>query len=144
MPAMERVHVEHDFRQPVDRVFAYLSEHEHLETLFGAKITRLRDGEDGTRNGVGSARALKVGPMPPFTETVTEVVPGELIRYRITEGGVLNDHEGVMRFSSLPDGGTRLDYTIVFRGKVPGLGKVVAVGLDKNIRKGLKKVDTRA
>ena len=136
--------MEHDFRQPVDRVFAYLSEHEHLETLFGAKIKRLCDGSDGTRNGVGSARSLKVGPLPAFTETVTECVPGELIKYRITEGGVLNEHEGVMRFSALPDGGTRLEYTIVFAGKVPGLGKVVATGLDKNIRKGLKKVETRA
>jgi uncharacterized protein YndB with AHSA1/START domain len=141
---MERVHIVQDFRQPVERVFAYLGEHENLEALFGAKITRLSDGTDGTRNGVGSARALKIGPLPPFTETVTEVEPSSLIRYRITKGGVLRDHEGVMRFSSLPDGGSRLEYTITFRGMVPGLGKLVAVGLDKNIRKGLGKVDTRA
>lgn len=144
MRAMERVYVEQDFSRPVEQVFAYLSEHENLEPLFGAKIKRLRDGDDGTRNGVGSARSLKVGPLPPFTETTTEVVPNELIRYRITEGGVLRDHEGVMRFSSRPDGGSHLAYEIRFRGMLPGLGKLVKLGLDRNIRAGLKKVDANA
>ena len=45
------------------------------------RITRLRDGTDGHRNGVGSVRELKVGPTPPFEETVTEFVPNELIAY---------------------------------------------------------------
>lgn len=141
---MERVHIERDFDLPVERVFAYLSEHEHLEPLFGAKVTRLNDGTDGTRNGVGSARALKIGPLPAFTETVVESVPDALIRYRITKGSPLRDHEGVMRFSALDGGRSRLDYTITFRGAVPGLGALVAKGLDRNIRSGLGKVEANA
>jgi uncharacterized protein YndB with AHSA1/START domain len=140
---MARVVVDQQFSQPLDRVFAYLSEHEHLEPLFGARITRLRDGEDGQRNGVGSARRLKVGPLPPFEETVTEFVPGQLIRYRITKGSPLRDHEGVMRFSG--DGtGSRLHYEISFGMAVPGLDRVVAAGLKRNISAGLKKVDSSA
>ena len=100
---MQRVHVTQDFRQPVSELFAYLSEHENLEPLFGAKIRRLSDGSDGTRNGAGSSRELKLGPLPPFVETNVEVIPDELVRYRITRGGVLKDHEGVMRFSSQGD-----------------------------------------
>lgn len=141
---MERVHIERDFGLPVERVFAYLAEHENLEALFGAKVTRLNDGTDGTRNGVGSARALKIGPLPAFTETVTEVEPDSLIRYRITKGSPLRDHEGVMRFTALDGGRSRLDYTIVFRGVVPVLGKLVAAGLDRNIRAGLGKVERNA
>ena len=68
------VHIEHEFAKPPERVFAYLAEHENLAEVFGAKITRLRDGEDGERNGVGSVRELQIGPMPPFEETVTEFV----------------------------------------------------------------------
>ena len=100
---MQRVHVVQDFPQPVEELFAHLSEQENLESLFGAKITRLSDGTDGTRNGAGASRELKVGPLPGFVETNTEVVPDELIRYRITKGGVLKDHEGVMRFSRQGD-----------------------------------------
>src|SRR5215468_995487 len=99
MPPMQTVVVDQDFKLPPERVFAYLSEHETLEPLFGAKIKRLSDGDDGTRNGPGSAREMKIGPLPAFVETVTEVVPDELIRYRITKGSPLRDHEGVMRFS---------------------------------------------
>ena len=112
------------------------AKHENLEPLFGAKVRRLNDGTDGSRNGVGSARELRVGPTPPFVETVVEVVPDELIRYRITKGGVLKDHEGVMRFAPTP-AGSRLDYTIVFDGKLPGVGPLVRVGLARSVAKGL-------
>jgi uncharacterized protein YndB with AHSA1/START domain len=136
---MQRVHVTQDFQQPVEDVFAYLSEQENLEPLFGAKIKRLSDGSDGTRNGAGASRELRVGPLPGFVETNTEVVPNELIRYRITKGGVLKDHEGVMRFSSR-NGGSHLDYTIVFDGKAPGIGPVVKTMLTRNISGALHKL----
>jgi hypothetical protein len=58
------VHVTQEFRQPVQDVFAYLGEHENLEPLFGAKVTRLSDGSDGTRNGAGSARRLAARGVP--------------------------------------------------------------------------------
>ena len=141
---MQRVIIGQDFSAPPERVFEHLAEHENLEPLLGAKISRVRDGTDGSRNGVGSVRSLKVGPLPPFEETVTEVIPNELIRYRITKGGVLRDHEGTMRFTPNPDGGTHLHYEISFRGKVPGTGPVIAPGLRRNIQKGLAGLDLGA
>jgi hypothetical protein len=135
---MQRVHVTQEFPQPVDELFAYMSEQENLEPLFGAKIRRLSDGTDGTRNGAGASRELRVGPLPGFVETNVEVIPHELIRYRITRGGVLKNHEGVMRFS--PNGtGSRLDYTIDFEGKAPGIGPLVKAVLTRNIRAGLRR-----
>ncbi len=141
---MQRIIVNHDFALPPERVFAYMGEHENLGPMFGAEVTRVRDGTDGTRNGVGSVRQLKVGPAPPFEETVTEVVPNELIRYRITKGSPLRDHEGSMRFTPNPDGGTHLHYEISFRGFLPGLGALIAPGLRRNIAKGLTRVDSAA
>lgn len=139
---MARVLVERDFALPVARVYGYLAEHENLAPLFGAKVTRLRDG-DASRNGVGSVRRLKVGPLPPFEETVTQAVDGELVEYRITKGSPLRDHVGRMEFS--PHGaGTHLRYTIDFGAVVPGLDKVIAVGLARTVRKGLATVDARA
>lgn len=133
---MQRLIFDHDYDLPPDRVFAYLSEHENLAETLGARITRLKDGSDGHRNGVGSARELKVGPAPPFEETVTEFVPNELIAYEITRGSPLKNHRGEMRFT--PEGdGTHLHYEISFGSKIPGLDFIVAQGLKKNVAKGL-------
>lgn len=143
--AMQRVIVDYDFSVPVERSFAHLAEHENLAGVFGAQVRRLKDGDDGTRNGVGSVRELKVGPgVPPFEETVTEVVPNELIRYRITKGSPLKGHEGGMRFTPSPDGGSHLHYEISFAGKLPGIGPIVAASLRRNIPRGLAKVDSAA
>jgi uncharacterized membrane protein len=139
---MHRVHVEQDFARPVSEVFEHLAEHENLEPLFGAKIKRVKDGDDGNRNGVGSVRELRVGPpfAPTFDETVTEYTPDELIRYRITRGGVIKNHEGVMRFSSRPGGGSHLDYVITFDGKLPLIGTLVQLALGRSVSAGLKKL----
>ena len=139
---MQRVHVQHDFTAPVERVFAYLAEHENLSNLFPARVERIRDGET-SRNGVGSARKLSFNGLMPFEETVTACVENERIEYEITKGSPLRGHHGTMLFSSGPNGGTRLDYTIVFGAAVPGLAAVVAGALRRSITKGLSKVDAR-
>lgn len=141
---MQRVIVDHDFSLPPARIYAYLAEHENLEPLFGAKIKRRQDGTDGTRNGVGSVRGMKIGPLPWFEETITEATPDELIRYRITEGSPLRDHEGVMRLSPTPGGGTHLHYEISFKGVAPGVDVLVATMLRRSIPKGLGRVDAAA
>ena len=141
MATMQRVIVDHDFPVPVERSFAYLAEHENLGAVFGAKVTRLSDGTDGSRNGVGSVRKLQIGPLPPFEETVTEFVPDELIRYRITKGSPLRNHAGEMRFTPNADGTSHLHYEIAFGAVVPGLDFVVAKALKGNIQKGLAKAN---
>jgi uncharacterized protein YndB with AHSA1/START domain len=141
---MQTVTIDRDFTLPPERVFAYLAEHENLEPLFGAKIKRLSDGDDGTRNGPGSSRQLRLGPLPPFVETTTEVVPNELIRYRITKGSPLRGHEGVMRFTPTAGGGTHLHYEITFGAAVPGVDRVVAAMLRRTVPRGLDKVDGAA
>lgn len=142
---MQTVTIDRDFALPPERVFAYLAEHENLEPLFGAKIKRISDGNDGTRNGAGSAREMRLAPvLPPFVETTTEVVPNELIRYRITKGSPLRDHEGVMRFTPTATGGTHLHYEIRFGAALPGIDKVVAAMLRRTVPRGLNKVDDAA
>lgn len=139
---MQRIEIEQDFFKPVDRIFAHLAEHENLGPLFGAKVTRVRDGHD-SRNGVGSVRRLQIAVLPPFEETVTEVVPGERIAYEITKGSPLRGHHGVMHFS--PQGtGTHLRYVIEFGAVVPGLDRVVKLGLERSLRTHLPKIDAAA
>jgi uncharacterized protein YndB with AHSA1/START domain len=136
------VKVEHRFAKPPERIFAYLAEHENLSEMFGAKVTRLRDG-DAERNGVGSVRQLKIGPAPPFEETVTEFVPSERIVYKITKGSPIKGHVGVMTFA--PEGeGTLFLYDIRLASPVPGLAVMVKGSLTRSINKGLPKVEQDA
>ncbi len=144
---MQRLVIEHDFALPVERVYAYLSEHENLGPLFGATITRLRDG-DSSRNGAGSVRRLRVGLLPGFEETVTSAVPNEQIDYRITRGSPLRNHRGSMTFSRQPSSGrgtgSHLRYVLEFGAAVPGLDRLVKRTLHRSIAKGLASVDSKA
>jgi uncharacterized protein YndB with AHSA1/START domain len=137
------VHIERDFAKPPERIFAHLAEHENLAVVFGAKVTRLRDGEDGERNGVGSVRQLQIGPLPPFEETVTEFVPSERIVYRITKGSPLRGHVGVMEFAPA-SAGTRFVYDIRLASPIPGLAPLVRAMLTRSIKQSLPKVERDA
>jgi uncharacterized protein YndB with AHSA1/START domain len=134
------VHVDRELNAPPEQVFDHLAEHENLADLFGAKVKRLNDGTDGNRNGVGSRRELKVGPLPPFEETTTKYERPSLIEYKITKGGVLNDHVGIMEFSPTPSGGTRFVYRIRVISKIPGTSGLIKANLQRNVEKGLKGV----
>lgn len=139
MASPQRVHVVHTFTSDPATVFEKLSEHENLGPVFGAKIRRVRDG-DTTRNGVGSTRSLKIGPLPAFHETTTVAEPNSLIEYRITQGSPLTGHWGRQILTPTPDGGTQLDYTIGFDAAVPGLAAVVGTIVQKAIGKGIGKL----
>jgi uncharacterized protein YndB with AHSA1/START domain len=137
------VQVEHDFDKPPERIFAHLAEHENLAELFGAKVTRLRDGDD-ERNGVGSVRQLQIGPLPPFEETVTEFVAPQRIVYRITKGSPLRGHVGTMTFAPTSAGGTRFVYDIRIASPIPGLAPIVHASLTRSIERSLPEVERQA
>jgi uncharacterized protein YndB with AHSA1/START domain len=136
--------VERDFALPPERVFDHLAEHEHLSELFGAKVTRIRDGYT-ERNGIGSVRELKLGPgVAPFQETVQEFDRPSRIVYKITKGSPLDGHVGIMLLTPNPDGGTHLDYRIRLSSKIPGLAPIVKIQLTRSVKKGLDGVEAQA
>lgn len=139
MASSQRVHVTHTFTSDPVTVFEKLSEHENLGPVFGAKITRVNDGTT-SRNGVGSTRRLKLGPLPAFEETTTVSEPHSRIEYEITQGSPLKDHWGKQVLTPTADGGTTLDYTIGFEAPVPGMATVVGKILTGAITKGLPKL----
>jgi uncharacterized protein YndB with AHSA1/START domain len=139
---MQRVEFDRDFDQPVGRVFAYLAEHENLGPLFGATVTRVRDG-DASRNGEGSVRRLRIAVLPSFEESIAVCEPDQRIEYRIARGSPLRGHHGSMVFSPR-GGGCHLRYVISFGAAVPGLDRVVAAGLRRSIARGLDQVAANA
>ena len=87
---MQRIEITKTFPFSVDKLFDFLSDHENLEVIFApAKIKRVKPGIDSP-NGVGSTRRMRILIAPPFEETVTKVVPNELIEYKISKGSPLN------------------------------------------------------
>jgi len=95
---MQRIEITKTFPFSVDKLFDFLSDHENLEVIFApAKIKRVKPGIDSP-NGVGSTRRMRILIAPPFEETVTKVVPNELIEYKISKGSPLKNHKGTMRF----------------------------------------------
>jgi hypothetical protein len=126
MASPQRVHVTHTFTSDPVTVFDRLSEHENLGPVLGAKVTRVKDG-DTSRNGTGSTRSVKVGPLPAVHETTTVLEPHTLIEYTITR----------QILTPTPDGGTLLDYTIGFDLPVPGAAGLVGRVLQRAIAKGI-------
>ena len=88
-------------------------------------------------------RQLKVGPGPPFEETVTEFEPPRRIVYKITKGSPLRGHVGVMTFA--PEGaGTRFHYDIRLASPIPLVAPLVHASLTRSIKKSLDKVEREA
>jgi uncharacterized protein YndB with AHSA1/START domain len=139
---VQRVDVTHEYALPPERVYACLEDHANFQPLFGAQVRRVRDGESSP-NGTGSVRALRIGPLPWFEETIVEAVEPSLIRYQITRGTPLRDHEGVITLTPT-ETGCRVHYVIEFGTAVPGLGKIAQVGLTRAVVRGLRRVERLA
>lgn len=139
MPTPERVRVTHTYKSDPQSVFEKLAEHENLGPVFGATITRVSDGTT-SRNGAGSVRRLKIGPLPSFEETTTTAEPYSLIEYKITKGSPLKGHWGRQELSPTADRGTQLVYTIGFDTKIPGMAGIVAKQLQAGLAKGLPRL----
>ena len=134
----QRIVISRDFDIPVERLFNALADHNNLKNVFGIPVKRIKDGIDDV-NGVGSVRALGLGPLAT-EETVVDVEPNVSIDYEITKnGGPLMNHHGRIDFSSRGGRGSSVTWTITF-DSWPVVGTVVAKVLETAITRGLGKI----
>ena len=132
------VEVSQDYKQPVEAVFAKLSDHNQLGKVLGIPVKRVVDGTASV-NGVGSVRRMGLWPAT-LEETVTALVPNQSIDYRISKGGApLKNHRGGLSFSSTAKG-SRVVWTISFDSALPLVGPVVKQVLTQGLRLGLKRI----
>lgn len=141
---MSAIHVEasQHINRPVEDVFAAIKDSEAFGKLAGVPMTCVVHGPEV--HGPGTVR--RVGP--PFLgpeETILEVVPNELVRYRISKnGGPISNHEAFMRV--VPSGsGSQLSWVMDFevpmllapamRATFPSVARFAL----KKIAKGLEK-----
>jgi hypothetical protein len=132
-----RVEVAHESELSAPELFAALADHERLSRVFGVPVRRIRDGA-GDVNGVGSVRAMGVGPLR-LEETVTAVVPDREIEYRITRGGgPVKNHRGRVEVTKA-GAGSRVSWTIEY-DSLPGVGRAVELVLRRALGRGLKRL----
>ncbi|MEX1667078.1 SRPBCC family protein [Zhongshania arctica] len=110
---MKSVHiaVHRQIACPVGDVFELLKDSEAMGKAAGMPMTLIVEGED--RDGPGAVR--RVGPpVVGVEETIIEVIPNELIRYRISRnGGPIKNYEAQMRVEA-KNGGTELSWIMDF------------------------------
>jgi catechol 2,3-dioxygenase-like lactoylglutathione lyase family enzyme/uncharacterized protein YndB with AHSA1/START domain len=125
---------------PVETAWAVISDHEGMASWSPFKsVRRVADGAPES-DGHGSERLLS-SPIGPVIEQVIHYEPPRLYRYRVTKGSPFVCHQGEIRLT--PRGGrTELTWTIRFRPKLPGTGRLLAAGfsrvLDRMLRISLK------
>lgn len=133
----QSINMHFEFTQPLDKVFAELSDHERFGSICGIKMRRVKDGTDGA-NGLGSVRKINIGPLPSFEETITDFEPAKRIEYKITKGSPIKNHVGLLQFAET-DTGCTLDYEIKLQSKIPMTTGIIAAALKNGISKGLQR-----
>ncbi len=131
------IRIEQDFAVSVEAVYAQLSDHDRLASVFGVPCRRIRNG-DAELNGTGSVRRIGVWPLA-LEETVVAAEPNKRIDYRISRGGApLKNHRGQLTFTSTPTGSHVL-WEINFTVPLPLVGHLIEKTLAQGIRRGLRK-----
>lgn len=125
---------------PVERVFAFFADHEQFGLLWPGQIRRTRAAPDPAQpNGLGSVRQIKPPGLPSFDEEIVVFEPGQRIEYTVTRGSPIKNHRGVILFRA-DAGGTRLDYTIRFEPRIPGMGCLICAILRRDFARGLARL----
>ncbi|WP_100639943.1 SRPBCC family protein [Marinobacter salexigens] len=124
---------------PRNKAFALFADHQSFGKLLGAPAKRIKNSGQADPNGLGSVRKVGIGPVG-LEETVTSFEPDTLIEYTITSLSPIRNHLGRIRFEDTPEGHTRVRYRITFEDRIPYTGKLFSAGLERAIRRGIRKV----
>ena len=139
--AQKIIKIHEKFNAPISEVFGILSNHEKFGKICGINMKLIQSGTDA-ENGLNSIRAVKVGPLPAFEETITGFIPNQFIEYKITKGSPIKNHVGTLNFSE-KNNQTVLDYEIALESKIPFTTSIIKAALQNGISKGLRKYANR-
>ena len=125
---------------PVQTTWDVIADQEAMSEWAGlGAVRRTVDGAPD-RDGRGSERLLKL-PGVRITEQVTAHEPPSTYRYRVTRGSPFVCHQGEIRLRAEGDK-TELTWSIRFRPRLPGTGRILAIVLSRllgrMLRTGLK------
>lgn len=116
--AVRVVRMQRRIAAPIERVFAYIADHEGYARLPGVRRARLIRGGHEEPGGVGAQRELSIGP-GRMTEQITAFDPPRYLAYRIVSAPFPIKHIGAeVRLREIA-GGTEVHWVTRFRAKTP-------------------------
>lgn len=135
---IHKVQIYQEFDAPITQVWEAFNDHANFGKMMGQNVDRIVDSTDADNiNGVGSVRLIKL-PIAPFEETIRKSEKPTCIGYQISKGTPLHHHYGSMQFKSLSAQKTALDYSIEVGSKIPLVGLLIKIALQKGIGGSLK------
>ena len=137
--AIHTIEIKETFDAPLHQIFELFADHERFGKILGAPVKRTRESDQADPNGIGSVRRIGIGPIS-MEETITSFEPETLIEYAITSASLLKNHFGRIRFESVSDNQTRVQYTVYFEDAIPLTGALVKFVLNQALRRGMRRV----
>ncbi|MBK9458557.1 MAG: SRPBCC family protein [Sphingobacteriales bacterium] len=135
---IHKVKIYQEFDAPIAQVWEAFNDHANFGKMMGQNVDRIVDSPDTNNvNGVGSVRLIKL-PIAPFEETIRKSEKPTCIEYQISKGTPLHHHYGSMQFKSISAQKTALDYSIEVGSKIPLVGLLIKIALQKGIGSSLK------
>lgn len=141
---MTTVRVTRKIPAPPDAVFDLLADHANYDRFRGVRRSELLREGDPPPNGVGAMRLVLSGPIR-FEEEITTFERPAKLDYLIVKINAPYEHEGGRIRLSEEGGGTRAEWTSVFRVRTPLIGglqeRVWAVILARGFRRVLEDIE---
>lgn len=134
---MQQVEVQHQFRVPLERVWARYTDHAAWGEWAGLGPVRLVQLGTPPPNGVGCVREFAAGGTRT-QEQVLAYEPPHRFTYTVIRGPVpMADHLGEVVFAAR-DGGTLVTWRCRFRSRIPGLGGLLRLMITRLFRNALR------
>jgi uncharacterized protein YndB with AHSA1/START domain len=134
---VQQVEVQHQFRVPLERVWARYTDHATWGAWAGLGPVRLVQLGTPPPNGVGCVREFAAGGTRTQEQVLT-YEPPHRFTYTVIRGPVpMTDHLGEVVFEPR-DGGTLVTWRCRFRSRLPGLGGLLRLMITRLFRNALR------
>lgn len=134
---MQHVEVQHQFRQPLERVWARYTDHATWGAWAGLGPVRLAQLGTPPPNGVGCVREFSAGGTRTQEQVLTYEPPHRFTYTVIRSPLPMRDHLGEVVFTAR-DGGTLVTWRCRFESRIPGLGGLMRLMIARLFRNALR------
>jgi uncharacterized protein YndB with AHSA1/START domain len=148
MPFIEwndmKLRFEHDLPVPPAVAWPYLTDPGRMNEWSDAHIELVTPGPGGRPDEPGAIRQATIrslGATSRLVELVVESTRPERLVYRVTSGGLIRNHRGVVELKPV-SGGSKLVWRIEFGAPFPGLAMVLGWMFRPKMQQGLTKLAT--
>jgi uncharacterized protein YndB with AHSA1/START domain len=134
-----KLRFDYNLPAPPATAWPYLTDPVRMNEWSDAHIELLNPGPGGRPDEPGATRQATIrslGATSRLVELVVESSPPERMVYRVTSGGLIRNHRGVVELTAVP-GGSRLVWQIEFGAPFPGLARVLGWMFRPKMEQGL-------